>query len=55
MACSMMIDLFGPSGKPCVVCALANKKQDILDKITPDKILDLTDISFIPKDDHPVG
>lgn len=52
----MSLDIFIPDNNtPCYGCISDNLKPDILDQIAQDKILQLTDISFLPKDEHPEG
>lgn len=53
---SLSLDIFIPdNGTPCYGCISDNIKPEMLDKISQDKILELEDISFLPKDEHPEG
>ena len=42
-------------GMPCFGCITDNLKEEEVKKITQDKILEIEDLSFLHKDDHPVG
>jgi len=44
-----------PEGQPCYLCTVDNVKADIAEKLTPDKITEYSDISFIPRNDNPIG
>lgn len=48
------IDFWTPEGKPCLNCG-NSKNKDGIERITPDKILDIKDLSFLPKEVHPVS
>lgn len=53
---SLSIDIFPTKpGTQCFGCISDNLKEEVVAKITQDKILELEDISFLPKDDHPPG
>lgn len=39
----------------CISCMFDNLKQEIVKELTPDKIVKLDDLSFIPKNDNPIG
>ncbi len=52
---SMMIDYFPPKGKPCCICVADGMRKDMIEMLHPSGILELPDILFVPKDDHPIG
>ena len=54
-AASLSVDAFGPHAKPCFLCLTDGIKKDVLEKIMPDKIADIEDLTFLPKDNNPVG
>lgn len=52
---SMCIEFIRPGGAPCLLCGSDNAKEELVSQITPDKILDLENLSFLPKNSNPVG
>ena len=53
----LTIDYFNPVSPPCFLCSNDEVAIDseVIEKITPDKIIELTDISFLPKNENPIG
>lgn len=55
-ATSLTVDYFPPQGSPCYLCTDDYaKKDEYIQAILPSKILDLEDISFLPKNNNPIG
>jgi hypothetical protein len=52
---SLSIDLFRPDGIPCYLCLTDGLKKDVIERIMPEKIMELTSVEFLPKDNNPVG
>lgn len=50
------VDFIKPvPGAPCIKCMFDNLDLEIIKKITPDKITEIKDLSFIPKNNNPIG
>ena len=49
----MTVDYVGPKGKSCLLCMSDSYKKEEIEKLHPDKILTLTDLTWITKDEHP--
>ena len=47
------VEFFAP-GRPCLGCG-SDYDREIIQRFTPDKILTLTELSFLPKNQNPVG
>lgn len=52
---SLSIDMYLGEGKPCFLCLTDGLKEDLVMQLHPNKICELKDISFIPKNSNPVG
>lgn len=52
---SLSIDMYKIGGRPCYLCLTDGLKEDIVEKLHPDGILDLKDISFVPRNSNPIG
>lgn len=52
---SLSIDKYKAIGKPCYLCLTDGLKEDVVKALNPQEILNLNDISFIPRNDNPVG
>jgi hypothetical protein len=53
---SMTIDFFPSKGRPCYLCTeTINEPPEMWNAINPDIIVDLKDISFLPKNNNPIG
>lgn len=48
------VEFFLPGGKPCLCCS-SDLDPSVVSQITPDKILDLASLNFLPKNSNPVG
>jgi len=55
-ATSLTVDYIPPTGSPCFLCTddFATKDK-FIERITPELILALEDISFLPKNNNPIG
>ena len=51
------VDYINPEGVPCFLCSNDETRMEteLMNQITPELILDLTDISFLPKNWNPIG
>ena len=51
------IDYLNPSGKACFLCLNEETGQDteLVAKLHPDNILEINDLSFLPKNDNPIS
>lgn len=52
---SLSIDMYKASGSPCYLCLTDGLKEDVVNALHPQKIIEIDDISFIPRNDNPVG
>lgn len=52
---SLSIDMYKTGGKPCYLCLTDGLKEELVAELHPEKILAFKDISFIPRNDNPVG
>ena len=52
---SLSIDMYNAGGQPCYLCLTDGLKEDVVNSLHPDNILNLKDISFIPRNSNPVG
>ena len=52
---SLSIDMYLAGGQPCYLCLTDGLKEEVIQQLHPDKILELKDISFIPRNSNPVG
>ena len=51
----MTVDVITKTGQPCLVCLNEDWKIEHLQKILPDKIMEIENLDFLPKNDNPVG
>ena len=54
-AVTLTVDYYSPLAKPCALCLSPMVNNEFLQKITPDKILDIDSLKFLPKNDNPIG
>ena len=52
---SFTCDFYHPRGPGCYLCMTDGFKDEIVRKLHPGVILDVNDLSWIPKDNNPVG
>ncbi len=52
---SLSLDIFRKKGKPCYLCLTDGLDKDIVDRLKPEIITSLKDISFVPRNKNPVG
>lgn len=56
-ATMLTIDFINPDGRACFLCLgdEAKKNKELVEQISPDKILGLESVSFLPKNNNPTG
>jgi predicted molibdopterin-dependent oxidoreductase YjgC len=53
---SMTIDYFPAEGRPCYLCSeCITSAPEVWEQVKPDIITELKDISFLPKNNNPIG
>lgn len=52
---SLSIDFYPANGRPCYLCLTDGLKPELIEKLAPQNILNLLDISFVPRNNNPIG
>lgn len=52
---SLSLDIFRKKGNPCYLCLTDGLDKDIVERLSPEKITELKDISFVPRNKNPIG
>ena len=52
---SFTIDYIPPKGRACYLCMTDTCKKEHIERLHPGNILNIKDLSWIPRNDNPVG
>mmetsp|Transcript_2768 Transcript_2768/g.2501 ORF Transcript_2768/g.2501 Transcript_2768/m.2501 type:complete len:228 (+) Transcript_2768:99-782(+) len=52
---SMCVEYVTGKGQPCLLCGSDNAREEIIDQIRPEIILELENLNFLPKNSNPIG